>query len=405
MADPKNQNNGGLPPQYRGGNPGFDERVTVPEMVANRPLDTGISGISPEQQRQMTGNAQQPQGGAYAQPMAFPEGSQVTPPPMFQAPQVQERAVMGPQVDYSQYGPYTQQMTDEQLASSQLEGLLASDSPYMRQAALSGQRTAAQRGALSSSISAGASQSAAIQAAAPIAAQDAQAYRQMASENAAAINNNNLAKMQSATSMATNKLQSLTALASTAMDAESRGKIAALNANAQSAISQMEIQASQEAQEFEAAHQRALAMFNQEGRMDLAAFEQAGRMDVAEFQQAGALEQIAVRQEGLADLEAIKNQYALEEIGVQGDIEAYLVDRQIQGEFAVQQSSNIAQILANIGASDMDPAQQLRAMRNAIATYNSFMPEGSGAGAGAVGGAAAGGGGNTGPGPGANDQN
>ena len=396
---PNQQTNPGGPRGHQAGEMAPEIQTSPGEQAAPQAAPQANAGLPPVNQA----------GGAYAQPMQFGEDSAVTPPPMFEAPVVQERAVMGPQIDYSQYGPYTQQMTDEQLTSRQLEGLLASDSPYMRQAVLSGQRTAAERGALSSSISAGASQSAAIQAAAPIAAQDAQAYQRIASENATAINNNNLAKLESATRMATSKLQSLTALASTAMDAESRGKIAALNANAQSKISQMEIQARQEAQEFEAAHQRAMEMLGQQGRMDLAEFQQAGALELEGLRQAGALELEGVRQagamertereiQGRMDLAEAQNEYALEQIDHEGDIESYLTAQQIEGQIIASNNTAIAEIIANIGMSDMDPVQQARAMDNAIATFYSFTQDPPGPGVG--GGAGAGGGAPGGRGPG-----
>lgn len=275
-------------------------------------------------------------GSSYAQLPAMPGmGNQVA-APTFQAPTVQDRVVEGPQIDYSQFGPYTQQVEDEQLVSKQLEGLLASDSPYMRQAALAGQRMAAQRGALSSSIAAGASQASAIQAAFPIAAADAQNYQRVASENAVAINNNNLAKLQSTTNMAVSKLQSLTSLAATSMDVESRGKIAALNANAQSAITQMQIQAQKEAQIFEAAHQRSMEFLAQEGRMDLA---------------------------------DAQNQYALGQIGYQGTIQSYLLDQEYKSKAVLDYNNAIGEIVASIGMSGMDSSQMIAAIQNAIAAY------------------------------------
>jgi hypothetical protein len=57
--------------------------------------------------------------------------------------------------------------------AANLTGLLASDSKYIRQARAGGQRTAARRGLLNTSIAAGAAESGAIAAAAPIASQDA----------------------------------------------------------------------------------------------------------------------------------------------------------------------------------------------------------------------------------------
>lgn len=279
-----------------------------------------------------------PGGSGYAQLPEMPGMGGVMPPPTFEAPVVQERVVNGPQIDYSQYGPYTQEVEDEQLVSNQLQGLLASDSPYMRQAALAGQRMAAQRGALSSSIAAGASQASAIQAAFPIAAADAQNYQRVASENAVAINNNNLAKLQSATNMATSKLQSLTALATTSMDIESRGKIAALNANAQASIAQMQIQAEKENLVFQAAHQRSMEFLAQSGRMDLA---------------------------------AAQNDYALQQIGYQGTVQSYLTDQEFKSQLVLNYNSGITDIMSSIGMSGMDPEQMMRAFQNVPAIFSS----------------------------------
>lgn len=68
---------------------------------------------------------------------------------------------------------YVGAVQPNQLVSNQLTGLLSSNSPYMDQARLSGLNTAASRGLLNSSIAAGNSQAAAIQAGLPIAQQDA----------------------------------------------------------------------------------------------------------------------------------------------------------------------------------------------------------------------------------------
>lgn len=57
---------------------------------------------------------------------------------------------------------------------TRLNGLLGSDSAYMQTARAAGQRTASRRGLLNSSIAAGAAESAAIAAGAPLASQDAQ---------------------------------------------------------------------------------------------------------------------------------------------------------------------------------------------------------------------------------------
>jgi len=65
---------------------------------------------------------------------------------------------------------------DKSTVQGQLKSLLSSDSDYIKEAEAAGTRTAANRGLLNSSMAAGASRSAAIQAALPIAQQDAQTY-------------------------------------------------------------------------------------------------------------------------------------------------------------------------------------------------------------------------------------
>jgi len=82
---------------------------------------------------------------------------------------------------------------DKSTVAGQLTSLLDTDSPYIQQARLQGERDAAGRGMLNSSMAAGASQAAAIQAAQPIAAQDAQTYaKAQAVEQAATIENNKI---------------------------------------------------------------------------------------------------------------------------------------------------------------------------------------------------------------------
>lgn len=71
---------------------------------------------------------------------------------------------------------------EDQSVAKQMNGLLASDSKYIKQARHSGVRTAASRGLQNSSMAAGASEASAIAAAAPIASQDA---GQIAAQNLA----------------------------------------------------------------------------------------------------------------------------------------------------------------------------------------------------------------------------
>ena len=78
---------------------------------------------------------------------------------------------------------YTRQVQPNELTSYQLQGLLASNSPYIQQARRGAVNAANGRGLLNSSIAAGNAQGAAIQAALPIAQQNAQAYGTAAGQN------------------------------------------------------------------------------------------------------------------------------------------------------------------------------------------------------------------------------
>lgn len=82
---------------------------------------------------------------------------------------------------------------DNELTSSQLVRLLDANGRYIQNARLRGRESAAARGMLMSSFSAGASERAAIEAGAPIAQADANAYGVAASENMRATNEDALA--------------------------------------------------------------------------------------------------------------------------------------------------------------------------------------------------------------------
>jgi len=80
------------------------------------------------------------------------------------------------------------EVQQEELSQWQLEQMLGSDSPLMRQRAEAGLAAAGSRGLMNSSVGIGASQGAMIAGAQPFALQDADRYGQTASENMAATN-------------------------------------------------------------------------------------------------------------------------------------------------------------------------------------------------------------------------
>lgn len=90
---------------------------------------------------------------------------------------------------------YTHTPQQNELVAHQLQGLLASNSPYIQQARQSGREEAAGRGLLNSSMAAGAAQREAIRGALPIAQADAGRYGQSAESNLGYLNQ--MAQLQS----------------------------------------------------------------------------------------------------------------------------------------------------------------------------------------------------------------
>lgn len=95
---------------------------------------------------------------------------------------------------------YTRNTQNNELVSHNLNGLLSRGGTYMQQAERAGERQAAARGGLNSSIAAGASRAAAIQSALPIAQGDADAYGRTAAQNQDALNTVLTTDMNNATS-------------------------------------------------------------------------------------------------------------------------------------------------------------------------------------------------------------
>ena len=83
-------------------------------------------------------------------------------------------------------GPATVEVTPEMTAEGRLSNILQRGSKYLTQARTQGEQAAQRRGLLASSIAGQAGEAAAIQAAAPIAAQDAAALQRAAEINQAA---------------------------------------------------------------------------------------------------------------------------------------------------------------------------------------------------------------------------
>lgn len=272
------------------------------------------------------------------------------------------RTLPGESVDFSALGPHTREVSPEETVQHQLQGLLSQDSPYMRQAELAGQRAAAARGALSSSMFAGASQAAAIQAALPIAAQDAQTYSRVASENAAAINQNTLAKMQS-----------MSQLAATAIGANAQLASSSIAANANMEIARMRIVADQDARLFMAAHDQIMNQLQHGQQVQLATLDFGFRQQLMqagfnhEFSMADLTQQQRIQLQNLA------HEHGLEQIGYQGTVQNFLQDQQLRAGFFNNAMGNVFNSINTISQLGLDGPGFNTATQNVWNQFNTFM--------------------------------
>ncbi len=121
-------------------------------------------------------------------PSAKPAPLLSSPPPVYKDPVRPDIAAPeAVKATASTYAPTTRTVGSNELVENRLTGLLAKDNPYMQRAETKGLQFANNRGLLNSSVAAQASQAAAIDAALPIAQQDAGTYTQtgLANMNAA----------------------------------------------------------------------------------------------------------------------------------------------------------------------------------------------------------------------------
>lgn len=255
------------------------------------------------------------------------------------------------QIDYSQLGPHTREVGQEELVRHHMEGLLAADSLYMDQARLAGERAAASRGALSSSIFAGASQAAAIEAALPIAQQDAQTYSRVASENAAAINQNTLAKMQSMSALAQ----------------------ATMNANTNMEVARMRIVADQQSRQFMAAHDQVMSAIQHGQTLEMMNLDHGfkTRLMQAGFQHDVNMRELAHEQQ--QQIMFMSQEYALEQMGYQGSIKNFLQDQQLRNAFLNNGMGNIFQAINLLNQEGVDGPAFETATQNIWNTFGNFM--------------------------------
>lgn len=274
-------------------------------------------------------------------------------------------------VDLSQFDPTTREVQDEELVSEQLTDLLDSDNAFIQNARQRGREAAQDRGALSSSIFAGSSERAAIEAGLPIASADAQAFITAASENMAAVNQNTLAKLNSATQQAVTNAQNVTqASISTASNRTSASATNAqvsgrqreariqfetnrIMADSRERIAETQLNAQYSMQQGQFVQQQAMEQLQQQGRVDLTQLQ--GNIQ-SELQRQGFGHEIDMSR--LSQAQRIELQELFEQPRFEAEME--FSRSQAQGQLAANFFNNFAQGMASMNGLDLDADARTR---------------------------------------------
>ena len=272
-----------------------------------------------------------------------------------------QQAVAGQaNVDLSQFGATTREVQDEELVSNQLNNLLQEDGAFIQNALQRGRELAQDRGALSSSIFAGASQRAAIDAALPIASADAQAFQRAASENMAALNQNTLAKLQASTNIAISNASNRTQASATNAQVSGRLGEARLQFEAQriandarERIAETQLNAQFAMQQGQFAQQTFMERLQQQGRIDIT---QLGGAIQAELQSRGFQQEIDLNNLSQANLIEIQERF------LQPRFDANLAFNRgaLQSQLGIQAMNIFGQGMASMNGLDLDDAARAR---------------------------------------------
>jgi hypothetical protein len=279
--------------------------------------------------------------------------------------------------------PTTREVTPDELVQNRLQGLLDSNSPYIRNARLAGVQYANARGQLGSSFAAGAAQKSAIEAGLPIATADAQAFRDAATQNLNALNNFALANLQRATSLDTALIDSNTSIHIANMDASIRVSLANLDAATRINISnldaktqtnianlssqtQMALQAAQSQLQLtmqgrELTHDTEIEQMKQTGAINLTMLDGAIREKLAHLAIDGEIQVANLNNEQQLELETTLHGYDMEK--QQQDYSNLRVSQ--RAELAAGAQTDYLNYLAGFSDTDMDSAAAARLQADA----------------------------------------
>jgi len=254
---------------------------------------------------------------------------------------------------------FVRKTQSNELTSTNLNNILAQGGDYIQNAQSRGQEVAAGRGLLNSSIASGAAERAAIEAAAPIAAQDASAYRSAASENLNYLNQRDIVNQQDELSRfqietddatrrygidtqdATNRY-GIDIGAETARyqaDASANATLGAASISANAARSNLQAQLAHNSQQADLERMHGITMRNLAFDQNLAAMAASHDLDLDQLaarsfydiQQMAALDNLAVRDQGMSFVMGAYNNYTgMVQNALTGDFDAAAMSRLLQ---------------------------------------------------------------------------
>lgn len=238
------------------------------------------------------------------------------------------------------YNPTLQTVQGNQLVSNQLNDLTSSNSKYIQQARQQGTQQAARAGLMTSSIAAGASERAAVQAALPIAQADAARYGQVADANQ---NASNTASQFNANSN----------LTSATTDANAANAAGQYNAGQKNQMTQANMEATNRANEFSANAQNQTSQFNANSINQASATNAAALNNTSQFN-AGQYNTSVLNQQQLQE-----DQYKFDRT-----VDQTQANQWFGSQF--QREQTMGQILQSIYSNpNLTPAQQQQAADNA----------------------------------------
>lgn len=211
------------------------------------------------------------------------------------------------QADASQSAVQQRSVDDPQLVQSQITNILNGENPYIRRARERAMETANSRGVLNSSIAANAGEAAAIDAAMPIAQQDAKSYFDTAQDNMSATNAANLQDAQGRTEVSISNADSQNKLIGADQDFRNDTRVNTQKAQIAEDKAHLDANLDTEAREHKLQLEKNFTRFDAKVSADLAKVNQAYKVELESLKSEYAIEQQMATNVGHLYAEAMKS--------------------------------------------------------------------------------------------------